>query len=117
MMNVAHRMLRNLGAPIHCFGQLGCAIFLRSSLTTTTTSTQNLARFDKPRGTVRYGVIPKPWVGVVNPSSHPYTRARGFSKLCVTADRRPPLWPRLDQYSLTCGARIAPTSLTLRLAT
>jgi hypothetical protein len=34
----------------------------------------------------------------------------------VTADRRPPLWPRLDQYSLTL-VKIAPTSLPLRLAT
>jgi len=42
------------------------------------------------------------------------TRARGFSKLCVTADRRPPLWPRLDQLTLV---KIAPTSLPLRLAT
>jgi hypothetical protein len=32
----------------------------------------------------------------------------------VTADRRPPLWPRLDQLTLV---KIAPTSLPLRLAT
>jgi hypothetical protein len=37
------------------------AIFLRSSLTNTTARAQNFApsRFDKPRGTVRYGVIPQ----------------------------------------------------------
>jgi hypothetical protein len=27
----------------------------------------------------------------VNPTCCPYTRARGFLKLCVSADRRPPL--------------------------
>jgi hypothetical protein len=37
---------------------------------------------------------------------------RGFSKLCVTADCRPPLWLRLDQLTL-----IASASLPLRLAT
>src|ERR1035437_8266487 len=54
-------MLRNLRASVHCFGQPMRAVFLRSSLTTTTPSAQGLApsRFDKPRGTVRYGVIPK----------------------------------------------------------
>jgi hypothetical protein len=38
------------------------ATFQRSSLITTTASAQNFAssRFDNPRGTVRYGVIPKP---------------------------------------------------------
>jgi hypothetical protein len=57
----ADRMLRNLGTSIHCFGQLMRAIFLRSSLITTTESAQSLApsRFDEPRGTVRYGVIPQ----------------------------------------------------------
>jgi hypothetical protein len=56
----ADRMLRNLGAPIHCFGQLMRANFLRSSLITTTASDQNFApsRFDKPRGPVRYGGHP-----------------------------------------------------------
>src|SRR5439155_18181995 len=39
----ADRMLRNLGAPIHCFGQLMGAIFLRSSLTTMTASARNSA--------------------------------------------------------------------------
>jgi hypothetical protein len=50
----ADRMLRNLGTSIHCL----CAIFLRL---TTTESAQSLApsRFDEPRGTVRYGVIPQ----------------------------------------------------------
>src|SRR5258705_5556042 len=33
-LRFAHRMLRNLGAPIHCFEQLMRAFFLRSSLTT-----------------------------------------------------------------------------------
>jgi hypothetical protein len=41
-----------------------------------------------------------------------YARTRGFPKLCVTAHRRPPLWPRLGQLTL-----MAPTSLPLRLAT
>src|SRR6266403_163458 len=54
-------MLRNLGTPIHCFEQLMRAIFLRSSLITTTASAQNLApsRFDIPRGLATYGVFPK----------------------------------------------------------
>jgi hypothetical protein len=43
-MKNAHRMLRNLGAPIHRFGQLMQPFFLRSSLMTTPSSAQNLAR-------------------------------------------------------------------------
>jgi hypothetical protein len=42
-LRFADRMLRNLGAPIHCFEQLMRAIFLRSSLITTTASTQSSA--------------------------------------------------------------------------
>jgi hypothetical protein len=58
-------------------------------------------------------------VGVLDPSIlktqlDTLTRARVFPKLCVTADRRPPLWPRLDQLTLV---KIAPASLPLRLAT
>jgi hypothetical protein len=57
----ADRMLRNLGTPIHCFGQLMRAIFLRPSLTTMIPSAQGLApsRFDLRRGQARYGIVPK----------------------------------------------------------
>jgi hypothetical protein len=45
-------MLRNLGAPIHCFGQLMRAIFLRSSLMTMNASARDFApsRFNRPCG-------------------------------------------------------------------
>jgi hypothetical protein len=54
-------MLRNLGAPIHCFEQLMRAFFLRSSLITTTESAHDLApsTFEIRRGQASYGVIRK----------------------------------------------------------
>src|SRR5713101_5617363 len=57
----AYRILWNLGVPIHCFGQLIRAIFLRSSLTTTTANAQNAApsTFNGSRGRASYGVVPK----------------------------------------------------------
>ena len=60
-LRFADRMLRNLGTPIHCFGQLSRAIFLRSSLTTTTPSAEKSApsRFLLRRGQASYGVVPK----------------------------------------------------------
>jgi hypothetical protein len=36
-------------------------------------------------------------------------------ELARTCKRRPPLWPRLDQYSLTYGAKIAPTARAIFL--
>jgi hypothetical protein len=92
-LRFADRMLRNLGAPIHCFGQFMRASFLRSSLITPTKSAQNLApsRFDEPRGTVRYGVIPQGrahhatgHMRRVNPFPHPHARegADGQAVVC-----------------------------------
>jgi len=54
-------MLRNLGAPIHCFGQLTRAVFLRSSLITPTANAQNLApsKVNVRRARTSYGVVPK----------------------------------------------------------
>jgi Transposase IS116/IS110/IS902 family len=77
---------RNLGASIHCFGQLMRAIFLRSSLITTTASAQNFApsRFDLRRGQARYGVVQKRRAHGAKAISEIHLLARaGAGSLCV----------------------------------
>lgn len=122
-LRFADRMLRNLGTPIHCFEQLSRASFLRSSLTSTTPSAQDLApsRFDLRRGQARYGVVPKRRapcakgnVAIVGDNSNAFVQV-GDGAIVVSEGADDGwawvFWPQHGEFANTTNFVVSPNSI------